>query len=70
MVYSETARGDMELVNALVRPQDESSERLVADLLRQTDRLQRHHARTRRLNDELYQGAVTEWLANRQKSQS
>ncbi|KAJ2779418.1 Pre-rRNA-processing protein ipi3 [Coemansia interrupta] len=65
-VYSETSRADAELVG-LLSPPDASAEKRVAELVRQTERLQRHHARTRRLNDELYQGAVSEWLASRQK---
>ncbi|KAI8325606.1 WD40 repeat-like protein [Martensiomyces pterosporus] len=64
--YGETSRGDARLL-ADLRPADGSAERQVADLLQQVERLQRHHARTRRLNDELYQGAVTEWLNSRQK---
>ncbi|KAJ2395469.1 hypothetical protein GGI05_001568 [Coemansia sp. RSA 2603] len=65
-VYSDTSCADAALVGAL-RPADGSAEQQIAALVRQTERLQRHHARTRRLNDELYQGAVSEWLAGRQK---
>ncbi|KAJ1966472.1 Pre-rRNA-processing protein ipi3 [Dipsacomyces acuminosporus] len=66
--YGETSRSDMRLL-AELRPADGSAERQVADLLQQIERLQRHHTRTRRLNDELYQSAVTEWLSSRQKHQ-
>ncbi|KAJ2080875.1 Pre-rRNA-processing protein ipi3 [Coemansia sp. RSA 988] len=65
--YGETARSDMTLLNGL-RMADGSAKRQVADMQRQIEQLQRHSARTRRLNDELYQSAVTEWLGSRQKS--
>ncbi|KAJ2793493.1 Pre-rRNA-processing protein ipi3 [Coemansia guatemalensis] len=65
--YGETARGDMTLLNGL-RTVDGTARRQVANLQQQIEQLQRHSARTRRLNDELYQSAVTEWLGSRQKS--
>ncbi|PIA15857.1 WD40 repeat-like protein [Coemansia reversa NRRL 1564] len=65
-VYGETARGDMTLVGGLGTV-DGTAKRQMADLQRQIEQLQRHSARTRRLNDELYQSAVTEWLGSRQK---
>ncbi|KAJ2892597.1 Pre-rRNA-processing protein ipi3 [Coemansia aciculifera] len=64
--YSQTARADAWLLDSL-RPTGGSAEKQVADVLQQMELLQRHHARTRRLNDELYQGAVSEWLNLRQK---
>ncbi|KAJ2797012.1 Pre-rRNA-processing protein ipi3, partial [Coemansia helicoidea] len=62
--YGETARGAMHLLGGL-RAADGSAKRQVASLWQQLERLQRHNARTRLLNDELYQGAVTEWLSRR-----
>ncbi|KAJ2817432.1 Pre-rRNA-processing protein ipi3, partial [Coemansia erecta] len=64
--YSQTGRGDVRLLGAL-RPADGSAKKLVADLQQQMERLQRHNARTRALNDELYQSAVSEWLGARQR---
>ncbi|KAJ2326650.1 Pre-rRNA-processing protein ipi3 [Coemansia sp. RSA 2702] len=60
--YGATARGDERLLAAL-QPSDGSAKKQVADLLQQMERLQRHNARTRALNDALYQGAVSEWLS-------
>ncbi|KAJ2393775.1 Pre-rRNA-processing protein ipi3 [Coemansia sp. RSA 2559] len=65
--YGQTSRADVGALEGL-RLGNGSSERQVVELLQQVERLQKHHARTRRLNDELYQGAVTEWLGARQKS--
>ncbi|KAJ2016953.1 Pre-rRNA-processing protein ipi3 [Coemansia sp. S610] len=65
--YGQTARADAWLLDSL-RPSGGSAENQIADVLQQMELLQRHHARTRRLNDELYQGAVTEWLGSRQKN--
>ncbi|KAJ2683135.1 Pre-rRNA-processing protein ipi3, partial [Coemansia spiralis] len=62
--YGETARGDLQLLGGL-RAVDGSAKRQVASLHQQLERLQRHSARMRLLNDELYQGAVTEWLSRR-----
>ncbi|KAI9506738.1 WD40-repeat-containing domain protein [Coemansia spiralis] len=66
--YSQTSWKALDLLEEL-RPSNNgsSSEQKIADLLQQIERLQKHHARTRRLNDELYQGAVTEWLGTRQR---
>ncbi|KAJ2746409.1 Pre-rRNA-processing protein ipi3 [Coemansia sp. BCRC 34301] len=64
--YGQTARADAWLLDSL-RPSSGSAEKQVADVLQQMELLQKHHARTRRLNDELYQGAVSEWLNSRQK---
>ncbi|KAJ2274290.1 hypothetical protein EV176_003047, partial [Coemansia sp. RSA 451] len=52
--YSPTSRADSRLLGAL-RPADGSARKQVADLQQQMERLQRHNARTRALNDELYQ---------------
>ncbi|KAJ2160228.1 Pre-rRNA-processing protein ipi3 [Coemansia sp. RSA 552] len=62
--YGETARCDAELLNGL-RTVGGPAKTQDTDLARQVERLQRHNARTRRLNDELYQGAVAEWLSSR-----
>ncbi|KAJ2649709.1 Pre-rRNA-processing protein ipi3 [Coemansia sp. RSA 1287] len=62
--YSPTSRADSRLLGAL-RPADGSARKQVADLQQQMERLQRHNARTRALNDELYQSTVSEWLAAR-----
>ncbi|ORX68659.1 hypothetical protein DL89DRAFT_181750 [Linderina pennispora] len=56
---------DMQMVRRLAP--GSGGEQRVAELTRLVGRLEEHHRRTRRLNDELYQGAVTEWLAARQK---
>ncbi|KAJ2783656.1 Pre-rRNA-processing protein ipi3 [Coemansia javaensis] len=67
--YAETARGDVLLPGGTDANTSSGAPpgAQTDDLLRQLDRLQRHNARTRRLNDELYQGAVTEWLSSWQK---
>ncbi|KAJ1885752.1 Pre-rRNA-processing protein ipi3 [Kickxella alabastrina] len=65
--YSDAALGSEAALLAALRPANGSSEQRVADLLAQVERLQRHYARTRCLNDELYQGAVSEWLSTRQQ---
>ncbi|KAJ2451054.1 Pre-rRNA-processing protein ipi3 [Coemansia sp. RSA 2336] len=61
--YSETGRADMRLLDAL-RPADGTAKQ--QQLQQQLEQLQRHSARTRALNDELYQSTVTEWLSARQ----
>ncbi|KAJ2627253.1 Pre-rRNA-processing protein ipi3 [Coemansia sp. RSA 1290] len=61
--YSETGRADMRLLEAL-QPTDGTAKQ--QQLQQQLEQLQRHSARTRALNDELYQSAVTEWLSARQ----
>ncbi|KAJ2660073.1 Pre-rRNA-processing protein ipi3 [Coemansia sp. RSA 1200] len=63
----QTSRADIAVLENL-RPQNGSSERQIVELQQQMERLQTHHSRTRRLNDELYQSAVTEWLRARQQS--
>ncbi|KAJ2849272.1 Pre-rRNA-processing protein ipi3 [Coemansia brasiliensis] len=61
--YSETGHADVRLLEAL-RPADGTAKQ--QQLQQQLEQLQRHSARTRALNDELYQSAVTEWLNARQ----
>ncbi|KAJ2726830.1 Pre-rRNA-processing protein ipi3 [Coemansia sp. Benny D115] len=65
--YAQTAVADADVLDAL-RPKAGSAEHQVAELLQQNERMLRHHQRTRKLNDELYQSAVTEWLQARQKA--
>ncbi|KAJ2556578.1 Pre-rRNA-processing protein ipi3 [Coemansia sp. RSA 1933] len=65
--YGQTSRADAAVLESLWHG-NESSERQVVELLQQVERLQKHHAITRRLNDEMYQSAVTEWLGSRQKN--
>lgn len=55
------------LLDGLRQCNASSAEKQLAEMQQQLETLQRHQLRTRRLNDELYQSAVTEWLGAHQE---